>query len=180
MLETNRLFLRRMTNADVEYVYAMRSDRDVMHFIREVETSRGATESWIDLISSRWEMERIGFCAVIEKSSKRFAGWCGLWRLKETGEIEVGYALLKEFWGRGFAVEASEAFLDYGFEELKVEKIVAVTDPANKNSRRVMEKLGMNFDGTGNYYERELVHYSITREDFFAAKILKNADAKTA
>lgn len=180
MLETNRLFLRRMTNADVEYVYAMRSDKDVMRFIRAAETSRNATESWIELISSRWETERIGFCAVIEKSSKRFAGWCGLWRLKETDEIEVGYALLKEFWGRGFAVEASEVFLAYGFEELKVEKIVAVTDPENKNSRRVMEKLGMSFDGTGNYYERELVHYSITRKDFINARMPKNADAKLA
>lgn len=174
MLETDRLFLRRMTNADVEYVFAMRSDKDVMRFIRSAETSRSATESWIDLISSRWERDKIGFCGVIEKSSERFAGWCGLWRLMETGEIEVGYALLKEFWGRGYAVEASEAFLDYGFEELKVEKIVAVTDPENRNSRRVMEKLGMSFDGIGHYYERELVHYSITRKDFFDARRLKN------
>lgn len=174
MLETNRLFLRRMSNADVEYIFAMRSDKDVMRFIRSAETSRKATENWIALISSRWETDKIGFCAVIEKSSKRFAGWCGLWRLIETGEIEVGYALLKEFWGKGFAVEASEAFLDYGFKELKVEKIVAVTDPENRNSRRVMEKLGMTFDGIGHYYERELVHYSITRENFFDARIKKN------
>ena len=178
MLETDRLFLRRMTNADVEYVFTMRSDKDVMRFIRSAETSRSATESWIDLISSRWETDKIGFCAVIEKSSKRFAGWCGLWRLMETGEIEVGYALLKEFWGKGFAVEASEAFLDYGFEELKVEKIVAVTAPDNQNSRRVMEKLGMTFDGIGHYYERELVHYSITRKDFFDARMRKNEGAK--
>ena len=86
MLETNRLFLRRMTNADVENVFAMRSDKNVMQFIRPIQAKKSETESWIKLVSSRWEKEKIGFCAVIEKSTKTFAGWCGLWRLKETGD----------------------------------------------------------------------------------------------
>ena len=90
--------------------------------------------------------------------------------MTESGEIEVGYALFKDFWGKGYAVEASEAFLIYGFEELNLEKIVAVANPDNKNSRRVMEKIGMNYDFIGKFYERDLVHYSITREEFFNAK----------
>lgn len=171
MLETNRLFLRQMNNADAEYVFAMRSDSDIMQFIRPVQTKKSETESWIKLVSSRWEKEKIGFCAIIEKSTNRFAGWCGLWRLKETGEIEVGYALLKEFWGKGYAVETSEAFLKYGFEELNLEKIVAVADPENRNSRRVMEKLGMSFDYIDNFYERDLVHYSITAKKYFSKNV---------
>lgn len=166
MLETNRLFLRRMNETDVESVFAMRSDGDIMRFIRPVQTKRRETENWISLVSSRWATEKIGFCAVIEKTTKSFAGWCGLWRLNETGETEVGYAILKEFWGKGYAVEAAEAFLKYGFEELNLEKIVAVADPENRASRRVMEKLGMNFDYIGDFYERDLVHYSITNESW--------------
>lgn len=178
MLETNRLFLRRMTNADVENVFAMRSDKDVMQFIRPIQTKKSETECWIKLVSSRWEKEKIGFCAIIEKSTKNFAGWCGLWRLKETGETEVGYALLKEFWGKGYAVEASEAFLQYGFEELNIEKIVAVADPENRNSRRVMEKIGMKFDFIDEFYERNLVHYSILREVFLTQRRSDAKDAK--
>jgi RimJ/RimL family protein N-acetyltransferase len=168
MLETERLYLRPFNEDDVDAVFAMRSDSDVMRFIREPQTSRSEAESWINLISSRWETEKIGFCAVIEKSSGKYIGWCGLWRLPETGETEVGYALIKDFRGRGYAVEAAEAFLIYGFETLQLKEIVAVARPENRASWRVMERLGMTYDYTGRFYERDLVHYSITRKEFFA------------
>lgn len=175
MFETDRLFLRPMDETDTDAVFAMRSDADVMRFIRPLQTEKRDAESWINLVSSRWETEKIGFCAVIEKTSNRFIGWCGLWRLKETDEIEVGYALFKEFWGRGFASEAAAACLTYGFDQLGLEKIVAVANPDNRNSRRVMEKIGMNFDYTGRFYEMNLVHYSITREEFFNVRTRKHA-----
>jgi ribosomal-protein-alanine N-acetyltransferase len=178
MLETERLILRPFTKNDIEAVFAMRSDADLMRFIREPQINRAEAENWIGLVSSRWETERIGFCAVIEKATGEFAGWCGLWRLKETDEMEVGYALRKEFRGRGFAVEASEAFLDYGFGQLNFKEIVAVARPENRASRRVMERIGMSYDYTGRFYERELVHYSITKEEFFNAKKLKRRDVK--
>ena len=170
MLETTRLILRPMNEADADAVFAMRSDTDVMRFIRPTQIKRSEAKAWINLISSRWEKEKIGFCAIVEKRSGKFIGWCGLWRLQETKEIEVGYALFKEFWGRGFASEAAEAFLHYGFNDLNLEKIAAVAQPENQNSRRVMEKLGMNFDYIGKFYGRDLVHYSITQEEFFNAK----------
>lgn len=166
MLETERLILRPLNENDTDSVFAMRSNPEVMRFIRAPQMKKSEAQRWINLVSSRWKTEKIGFCAVIEKASNQFIGWCGLWRLTETGEIEIGYALFKEFWGKGFAVEASEAFLIYGFEKLKLEKIVAVAQPKNKNSRRVMEKLGMNFDYIGEFYGHDLVHYSITKEKF--------------
>ena len=178
MLETERLFLRPMNENDADSVFAMRSDEDVMQFIRAPQMKKSEAQGWINLVSSRWEKDKIGFCAVIEKSSNQFVGWCGLWLLAETKEIEVGYALFKEFWGKGYAIEASEAFLNYGFEELNLERIVAVASPENKNSRRVMEKIGMNYDFIGKFYERDLVHYSITREEFFNAKTQRREDAK--
>ena len=178
MLETKRLILRPMTETDADSVFVMRSDADVMRFIRPLQKKRSESQNWINLVSSRWETEKIGFCAIVEKTSMNFIGWCGLWRLQETKEIEVGYALFKEFWGKGYAVEASEAFLIYGFDKLKLEKIVAVANPENQNSRRVMEKLGMNFDYIGKFYERDLVHYSITNEEFFNAKTQRREGAK--
>lgn len=165
MFETERLFLLKMTEEDIDSVYLMRSDKDVMHYIREPQ-NRQEAEGWVILVSLKWETEKIGFCSVFLKETGEFIGWCGLWRLKETGEIEVGYALRKEFWGRGLAVEASEAFLEYGFTELSLPKIVACANPDNKGSRRVMEKLGMTFDHIGEYYGRDLVHYTITRSDW--------------
>jgi RimJ/RimL family protein N-acetyltransferase len=174
MLETNRLFLRQFNENDIDAVFAMRSDAGVMRFIREPQAQRSEAENWIKLVSSRWEKEKIGFCAVIKKSSNQFIGWCGLWRLTETDEIELGYALIEDFQGKGFAVEAAEAFLHYGFETLNLREIVAVARPENRASWRVMERLGMTYDYTGNFYDRDLVHYSISQEEFFNAKKRKN------
>jgi ribosomal-protein-alanine N-acetyltransferase len=165
MFETERLILRKMSEADLQPVFAMRSDPDVMRYIREPQ-KRAEALNWIRLVSSRWEGEKIGFCSIRLKETNEFIGWCGLWQLKETGEIEVGYALFKDFWGQGFAVEASVPFLEYGFSELNLPKIVACASAENKGSRRVMEKLGMTFDHIGTYYGRDLVHYTITRRDW--------------
>lgn len=166
MLETERLFLRPLDADDVEQVFAMRSDADVMRFIRAPQTRRESAD-WIQMVSSRWETTGIGFCAVIEKSSDEFVGWCGLWRLKETDEIEIGYAVAKDFQGKGYATEAAAAVLGYGFETLRLKKIVAVARPENAASRRVMEKLGMRYDYTGEFYSKQLVHYTITKNDYF-------------
>lgn len=171
MFETERLFLRPLDEKDVDPIFAMRSDAEVMRFIREPQ-DRDESANWVKLVSSRWAKERIGFCAIIEKQSEQFVGWCGIWKLKETDEFEVGYAVAKNAWGKGIATEAARIFLEYAFEKLKLESIVAVARPENAASRRVMEKLGMKYDGTGEYYERELVHYSISREDYRARKFV--------
>ncbi len=165
MLETDRLILRPLNEKDVDAIFVMRSDPEVMRFIREPQ-DRDESANWVELVSSRWATEQIGFCAMVEKSSGKFVGWCGLWRLKETGEIEVGYALAKEFWGKGYATESALKFLDYAFEKLKSEKIVAVARPENAASRRVMEKLGMDFVKADTFYDQTLVQYAITKEDY--------------
>lgn len=177
MLETDRLILRQLNDEDGDEVFAMRGDAEIMRFIREPQ-SRSETAGWIRMVSSRWQDEKIGLGAIIEKSSGRFIGWCGLWRLIETGETEIGYALAKNFWGKGFATEAATEYLRYGFQQLNFDKIVAVARPENAASRNVMKRLGMNLDGTGIFYGRELVHYSIFKKDFFNAKAQSGKDAK--
>jgi len=165
MLETDRLILRPLDEKDVDAIFAMRSDPEVMRFIR-VPQNREESANWVELVSSRWATEQIGFCAMVEKSSGNFVGWCGLWRLKETGEIEIGYAVAKEVWGKGFATEAALKFLDYAFEKLEPEKIVAVARTQNMASRRVMEKLGMDFVKTDTFYDQILIKYAITKENY--------------
>jgi ribosomal-protein-alanine N-acetyltransferase len=169
MLETARLFLRPLDETDSDAVYSMRSDPEVMRYIREPQ-NRSETESWIRLVSSRWNTEGLGFCGIFEKESGAFLGWCGVWRLKETDEIEVGYAISKRFWNRGYATEAAEVFLQYAFENIKPEIVTAVAEPKNAASQRVMEKLGMKFLKIGVFYDRKLVQYAITAEEFFKRK----------
>ena len=163
MVETERLILRPFKESDVDAVFAMRADADVMRYIREPQKRQEAI-NWIKLVSSRWENEGIGLCAVILKETNELVGWCGLWQLVETGEIEVGYAIAKNYWRRGFAAESAMASLEYGFNELNLDKIVACANPLNEGSQAVMRKIGMTFDHIGKYYGKDLVHYSITRE----------------
>lgn len=166
MLETERLFLRKLKDYDIDEIFNMRSDADIMRYIRKPQTERAESLKWIKMISQFWDSEGIGFCGVVEKESKRFIGWCGLWKLNETDEIEVGYAIQKDFWGKGYATEAAKKFLEYGFEELNLEKIVAVAFPENQASQNVMKKIGMEYVGIGNFYDNELVKYAISKEDF--------------
>lgn len=165
MFETERLILRPFDEDDVDSVFAMRSNEDVMRFIRPIQTKKDETMNWIRMLSERWNTEKIGFCAVIEKETNEFVGWCGLWRLKETDEIEVGYAIAKNFQKKGYATEAAWRILEYGFNELKLEKIVAVAYPENEASQNVMKRLGMKYIKTDEFYEKNLVQYAIFRRD---------------
>ncbi|NNF00723.1 MAG: GNAT family N-acetyltransferase [Pyrinomonadaceae bacterium] len=177
MLETERLFLRKLQDHDIEEIFDMRSDPSVMKYIREPQTKKEESLNWIKMISKYWVPDGIGFCAIIEKESKSFLGWCGLWRIPETDEIEVGYAIKKDQWGKGFATEAAERFLKYGFEDLGLEKVVAVAFPQNKASRSVMRKLGMEYAGIGNYYNKSLVKYEIARSEFESSILDQHPDS---
>lgn len=170
MFETKRLLLRKFQDSDVREVFAMRKDPLVMRFIREPQTDIESTIAWIKMMSASWDRFDFGFCALIERTSGDFLGWCGLWELKETGEIEVGYAIKPSRWGRGFATEAAELFLEYGFEVLGFESIVAVAYEENIGSKRVMEKLGMEFVGLGTFYGVELAKFSINQETWYKIK----------
>ncbi|MFN2390363.1 MAG: GNAT family N-acetyltransferase [Pyrinomonadaceae bacterium] len=165
MFETERLILRPLRGRDVDQIFAMRSDANVMRSIREPQNWEESV-NWLKLVSSRWQTEKIGFCAIIEKQTGEFVGWCGIWRLKETNELEIGYAVAKKYWGRGFATEAALEFLQYAFQELKPDKIVAIAHHENMASQRVMTKLGMSFVKTGEFYGQNLAQYAITKEEF--------------
>lgn len=158
--------MRPFVASDLDDVFAMRSDPEIMRYIRTPHTEKAESLKWMNMVTSRWEKDRFGLCAVIDKESRRFIGWCGLWILAENDEIEVGYALAKDFWGRGLATEAAARFLKYGFEELELEKIVALAREENIASRKVMEKLGLKYDYMGTFYELKLAHHTITRNEW--------------
>lgn len=173
MLETERLILRPLDEADAREIFAMRSDADVMRFIREPQKNIRESIDWINLVSSRWRTEQTGFCALIERQTGAFVGWCGVWRLDETDETEIGYAVAKNYWGKGFAAEAARRFLKYAFAELDAERVVAVARPENVASLRVMEKIGMSFVRKGKFYNQILAQYAIERRDWKREKPLE-------
>lgn len=144
ILETNRLFLRSWTLADNERLFEICTDADVMRYIGTGKAYKCISQAneflnW----AINYEREN-GFCrwAVIEKASGEIVGSCGFARPHGTSEIELGYLFAREHWGKGFATETAKSCLRYGFEKLGFREIIAITDPANSASQKVLEKIG--------------------------------------
>ena len=88
--------------------------------------------------------------------------------LEDTDEIEVGYGMIKEFWGKGIGYECAAAWLGYAFETAGLERVVAISIPENTGSRRIMEKCGMRYEKNEMHYGEECVFYAITKDEFAA------------
>ncbi len=166
MLETERLRIRKFCDADVDAIFGMRSDPEVMRFISQPQKEREASAAWMKMISSLVDSEGIGYFALEEKETGELAGWCGLWRVPETDEIEVGYAIARSKWRLGYATEAAREVVRYGFTKVGLGRIVAVAFPENEASIRVMRKLGMTYVTTGVFYGKQLVQYAVKREEW--------------
>jgi ribosomal-protein-alanine N-acetyltransferase len=162
-IETARLYLRQFTPNDLDELYRIYSEPEIMQYLRGVRT-REATESAIHAMLKRWEQNNFGMWALVHKIDRKMIGRCGLAFLDKTPEVELGYALDKVYWNQGLATEASFASLNYGFEILKLERIVAIARPENIASQRVMQKVGMKYEKNAHYYETDVVYYSISRE----------------
>jgi RimJ/RimL family protein N-acetyltransferase len=166
-IETSRLYLRQFSMADLNDLSVIRSDPEVMRFIGTGQPhSVDQVKESLEHIFAGWKQHGFGRWAVLHKPDKKLIGWSGLAFLDKTDEIEIGYGIAKEYWNRGFTTEAAAASIRYGFEELKLNRIVAVAMPENIASRRVMEKIGMRYEKTGHWYEAELVYYAISQDEY--------------
>jgi RimJ/RimL family protein N-acetyltransferase len=147
-LETERLILRRFTPDDVDLLVELDSDPEVMRYLTGGQpTPREAIER--DILPA-WmrhyeRYDDLGFWAAIGRSTGAFVGWFHFRPVGDasSGEVELGYRLRRDAWGKGYATEGSRALIDKGFGEQGVRRVVASTYQDNLGSRRVMEKLGM-------------------------------------
>ncbi len=166
-LETERLILRRLDIGDLEWLVAMRGDPDVMRYIGgEGAVSREKTVERVDRYLRCWAEHGLGMFGIRLRGEDDAVGWAGLQPLELTGEIEVGYAFGRSAWGRGLATEAARAAVEWGFRDRRLERIVAVASPENAASRRVMDKLGMTYEGLRFRYGTDCAYYSITAGAF--------------
>ena len=112
----------------------------------------------IEFIRKQYQENGIGRWAVIEKETNVFMGWAGLKFVTETinshtNYYDLGYRLRRPFWGKGFATEAAEASLAYGFNNLKLQEVFAMADTRNQASIKVLKKVGLKHVETFNLEE---------------------------
>ncbi|GAB4536652.1 MAG: GNAT family N-acetyltransferase [Pleurocapsa sp.] len=150
-LETERLIIRPYTERDrddfIEFMLCSQVT-DYLNFTEEQKTSEGAKEL-LDMTLSSYRTSTPLFALVItKKECDRFIGSCGFSPLDEKKNCECFYALFPQYWGQGLATEAMITLFNYGFEQLKINEIIAHINKDNPRSLRVVNKLGMKETGT--------------------------------
>jgi len=113
-----------------------------------------------------WEKYRICLWKLLPKDSDTLIGICGLQHLPEGPDVEIGWWLAPSHWGQGLATEAARRAMAYGFEVSNLERIVAIAQAANRDSLRVMERIGMRFEREALHKGIRVVIYAIVREQF--------------
>jgi RimJ/RimL family protein N-acetyltransferase len=159
-LRTERLLMRAPRIDDLDAWHAIYVDAEEVWY--------GAARSSLDENRAKllrqmahFEQYRFGMCTV--ELDGDTIGAAGLQHLEGGPEVEVGYRFLKEHWGNGYATESALASLAWGFDELGLNRIVAVALETNVASRRVLEKCGLTEIGVAHVYGLEHVKYEIRR-----------------
>jgi len=153
-LRTPRLLLREWRDEDAVPFAALSADPQVMRYLLPFPDS-AAVNVWVAAARAHWQAHGFGQWVVEVPGEAGFIGVIGLshvrWALPFAPAIEAAWRLARSYWGKGYAQEAARAAVDDGFGRLHLEEIVAFTLPTNRESRRVMERLGMTRDPTEDF-----------------------------
>ncbi len=154
---TERLFLREIIETDENNLFEMDSDPEVHLYlenkpVQSIDTIRDV----IEMLQNQYFKNGIARWAVVDKATNECIGWCGLKYFKQTlnnhsNFYELGYRFKRKHWGKGYATESAKAVLDYGFEHLNIDTIFAIADPQNLKSKKVLQKLGFEYQETFDY-----------------------------
>jgi len=174
-LETERLVLRQFTEADVDHLFNLDSDLEVMRFLTGgTPTPREVIQNDIlpTFLRSYERFPGFGAWAATEKASEEFLGWF-CFQPKDVAspnDVALGYRLRQAVWGQGYATEGARALISLGFTELGVQRVFATTYQDNLASRRVMEKAGLSLVRTYRITLADLVAtgtFHVTSEDLW-------------
>lgn len=171
-LETERLILRPMRITDCADMYDYARREDVTVYLRwSPHPSEQYSRDYLRYIEQRYAMGEFYDWAVVERESGRMIGTCGFTSFDfPHNSAEIGYVLNPDFHGRGYATEAAARVVRFGFERLRLHRIEARFIQGNEASLRVMEKLGMTFEG----YRRDAMQIKRVYRTIGVAAILED------
>lgn len=151
-LQTKRLITRYLTKADIPVWAQFFQDPEAIEFfpMYQGRPHEECSTEWINRQLNRYANQQYGMQALIVKETNTLIGQCGL-LIKDvngTPELEVGYGLIKKYWGQGFAPEAARLFIDFAFQHHLAESVVSTIATGNYNSQQVAVKNGLFRDPT--------------------------------
>jgi ribosomal-protein-alanine N-acetyltransferase len=178
ILETPRLIVRRWVPDDWKRFRTLFTDPRVMQYI-------GDGRPWSDARIRQWVEESIEaettrgwvLWPLVHREVSEVIGFCGFWH-GFPPDVEMGWRLLPEYWGQGLMTEVAQALIELGFKTYRFDRLIAVAQPANIASIRVMEKIGMTFERAFKHQGIDVVSYA--RENPAKSdKLKKSARART-
>ena len=148
ILETERLLLRQLSTQDAEFILELLNEPSFIQNIgdRGVRTRADASSYILNGPVASYARNGFGLYLAVLKETNESIGICGLIKRAGLDDVDIGYAFLPKFWSRGYAVESALATKSYAKEVIGLKRIVAITDPANGGSIRVLEKIGLSFE----------------------------------
>lgn len=173
-LETERLLLRTLTSDDSDRIEELAGDYDVAKSTLNIPHPypKGSAVQFIDNILISEKNNKIAMFAITLKESRLLIGLANLNLAASYKRGELAYWVGKQYWGKGYGTEAVETLLEYGFNQLNLHRIFAASFTSNPGSWRVMEKIGLKYEGTlkqhvarfGNYYD--LAYYGLLKDEY--------------
>lgn len=149
--ETERLILREIVPTDIDGMFELHSDPEVHRFLgNKTIASREQAKNIINFVRQQYVDFGISRWAIIGKKTDEFIGWAGLEFVTEqinnhTKFYDLGYRLIRKYWGQGIATETAIASLDYAFDKLTADEVFARADSENIASDKVLKKVGLKF-----------------------------------
>ncbi|MEE4684390.1 GNAT family N-acetyltransferase [Pseudomonas alliivorans] len=165
---TDRLVLRDFEVADVPALAGILGDPHVMRYSVRGVLSEQATGEFVRNCMHAYSADGFGPQAVIEVETNRLIGFCGLnaEQVDQVMEVEIGYRLAPSYWGRGLASEAALVTLRHGFQTLQLASVIAIVQPENIASVRVLHKAGFRDYIHSQYHRLGVRIYRLTLEQW--------------
>ncbi|HEY1425308.1 MAG TPA: GNAT family N-acetyltransferase [Caulobacteraceae bacterium] len=148
VLQTARLILRPQRPEDLDPWAAFMADETATRFIGGVQTRSQAWRGFMS-VAGAWAMTGVSMFSVIERETGRWVGRLGPWTPAEWPGTEVGWGVIRDCWGRGYATEGAAAAIDFAFDRLGWTEVIHCIDPANTASQSVARRLGSSVRGRG-------------------------------
>ena len=167
IIVTERLVLRQVNINDADFILDLLNSKGWLQFIgdRNVRSLPDAEKYIADRIIKSYIDHGLGLYLVELKTSGTAIGLCGLIKRDTLDDIDIGFAFLPEYNGFGYAFEAAISTLQFAFESLEINRLVAITTPDNINSIKLLEKIGMQFEKKILFEEKEeLFLFGITNQ----------------
>jgi len=174
--ETERLLFREILPTDIEGMYELDADPEVHRYLgnKPMATKEQALEM-INFIMQQYADYGIGRWAIIDKKTNEFMGWSGLKYVNteinnHNNFYDLGYRLIRKYWGQGIATESALASLKYAFDKLKATEVCGMAECENIASNKVLRKVGLKFIETFDLNGTKHNWYKIVRADFEKGK----------